>query len=40
MFDIDGFLLSTEFLTQFATFVATFFNLLVQSLFGGFLGGG
>lgn len=37
--DIDGYLTSTEFLTQFAAFVAAIFNLLFQSVLGGVLGG-
>lgn len=37
--DIDGYLTSTEFLAQFAAFVAAIFNLLFQSVLGGVLGG-
>jgi|GEM_PF-4482546 len=36
--DIDGYLLSTEFIGQIATFVATFFTLMFQMLFGRFFG--
>jgi len=34
--DLDGFFLSTQFLSTFAAFVAAIVNALVQNLFGGF----
>lgn len=39
MLDIDGFLASTEFLTQLAAFIAALFGGLIQALLGTALGG-
>jgi len=36
--DVDGYLLSPQFLAQVAGLVAAFFNVLFQSVFGSFLG--